>query len=497
MAGSGLTLSLLSSWHFPEGDRPITSPDYLPLRISGDTLPVPTGRRVPFGWGYFTLPTGEEGLVLKVGKEGATVAGTPRLRLMVALDTRDEREVEVTLATSGKKIGVLSIWYASALQVFECALKTSLAELQKQGVRLRLVQGQEPIYFIESTPQTGSHLWVGQGTLGASVKGSPSEAFQSTFCSLRSLHPFGWMGGCTLDGLLALSRSGRFPAATAALDAQLKLFVPDGENLIYENPNTQPSDNQFNNVEAGLPFVVIAEKYPQHPSIRLFTDFCKNRIENGKVKGESLTTEGCYTLAYPLAVVARATGQPTLYEYALIELQERIKYLTDAEAVYQRASKDGSTRGFRNWGRGYVWFLLGLVRTATVIREDKAFAQDARLKKIQEAYVYYAQLALRHQQPDHSWRGYLDRPETPYDASATAGLGAALLYGKRAGWLPDFPEKRLTDIRSRLEKSLTPDGFLTGSCQINRGGEALQQSHYRVISQYVMGLMAHLYTATA
>ncbi len=457
-------------------------------------LPVSPGKRVPFGWEYFTLPTEEDGLVLKVRKTAGKYAGTPRLRLMVALDTRDEREVIVSLAKTGEKIGTLSIWYASALQLFECELQTSLDELQKQGLRIRLTEGQDPIYFMATTPQTGSHLGIDGGNPGEPAAGAASESFLDTFCSLRSLHPFGWMEGCSLDGLLALRQSGRYPMARAALDSHLKLFVPDSQNLIYENPNTQPSDNQFNNVESGLPFVAIVEKYPKHPSIKLFTDFCERRIENGQTKGESITTEGCYTLAYPLAVVARATGQRALYEYALIELEERIKYLTDDQAVYQRASKDGSTKGFRNWGRGYTWFLLGLVRTATVIGEDKVFARDARLKRIREAYVYYAQLALQHQQPDHGWRGFLDLPETPYDSSATAGLGAALLYGQRADWLPELSEKHLTDIRRRLEKSLTPDGFLTGSCQINRGGETLQKSSYRVISQYVMGLMAHLYT---
>ena len=471
--------------------------DYLPLHpVQGTSsaLTVPSGKRVPFGWEYFALTPGNDGLVLEIEKKTKNHTGTPRLRLMVALDTRDEREVEVSLAKTGEKIGTLSIWYASALQLFECELQTSLEKLQKQGLRIRLTQGREPIYFLATTPQTGSHLGVGRGNSGYPAAGATSKAFLGTFCSLRSLHPFGWMEGCSLDGLLALSQSGRYPMARAALDSHLKLFVLDSQNLVYENPNTQPSDNQFNNVESGLPFVAIADKYPKHPSIKLFTDFCERRIENGQTKEGSITTEGCYTLAYPLAVVASATGHRSLYEYALIELEERIKYLTDDHAVYQRAAKDGSTKGFRNWGRGYTWFLLGLVRTATVIGEDKVFARDARLKRIREAYVYYAQLALRHQQSDHSWRGYLDLPETPYDSSATAGLGAALLYGQRVGWLPELSEKHLMDIRLRLKKSLTPDGFLTGSCQINRGGETLQKSSYRVISQYVMGLMAHLYT---
>ena len=46
-----------------------------------------------------------------------------------------------------------------------------------------------------------------------------------------------------------------------------------------------------------------------------------------------------------------------------------------------------------------------------------------------------------------------------------------------------------------LKNHLTPDGFLTGVAQSNRGGQSLQQSDYRVISQMGMGLMAQLAAA--
>ncbi|WP_437206165.1 hypothetical protein [Planctomicrobium sp. SH664] len=44
---------------------------------------------------------------------------------------------------------------------------------------------------------------------------------------------------------------------------------------------------------------------------------------------------------------------------------------------------------------------------------------------------------------------------------------------------------------------LTPDGFLQGASQSNKGGEDLQRSEYRVIYQMGMGLMAQLLAATA
>jgi len=46
-----------------------------------------------------------------------------------------------------------------------------------------------------------------------------------------------------------------------------------------------------------------------------------------------------------------------------------------------------------------------------------------------------------------------------------------------------------------LKTHLTPDGFLGGVSQSNKGGEALQRGSYRVIFQMAMGLMAQLVAA--
>lgn len=470
-------------------DDPQTENGYYPLRQERhEPAEIEKGKRVPFNWSYFSVSSSPDGTLIRVTGIPAAFQGDIFLRLMVAVDTRDRREVSVLLAKSGEKIGKIPVWYASALQLFECKLNTTTARLKEEGLRLVLDKSDAPLYLISTSAISGSHLYTYEP---AAQK--PSARFLNTFCSYRSLHPFGWMEGCSLDGLLELSRSGRFPEAGKTLDRHLDLFLPDNRNLIYENPHTQPSDNRFNNLEAGLPFAAIAEKYPDHPSILLFTEFCEKRLESGRIRADYFTTEGCYTLAYPLAAVARKTGKKEWLELALLELEARVKYLTDDEAVYQKVSVQDSEKSFRNWGRGYTWFLLGLVRTSAILKQDASFSKDPRLSKIREAFIYYSNLALKHQQPDHSWNSFLDLPETEFDASATAGLGASLLYGKQIGWLQNLPDSRLYAIRQRLERSLTPDGFLANCCQLNRGGEELQKSSYRAISQYVMGLMAHLY----
>ncbi len=48
-----------------------------------------------------------------------------------------------------------------------------------------------------------------------------------------------------------------------------------------------------------------------------------------------------------------------------------------------------------------------------------------------------------------------------------------------------------------VQAYLTPDGFLGGVAQVNKAGEALQRSTYRVISQMAMGMMGQLVAALA
>src|SRR5690606_21477239 len=148
---------------------------------------------------------------------------------------------------------------------------------------------------------------------------------------------------------------------------------------------------------------------------------------------------GCYTLAYPLTQLAKVLKKPELFELALIELEQRIKFLADDIAVYNIGSiSKGKTIERQNWGRGYVWFLLGIIKSAEMLQNESQFKNHSRIDKLKEAYRYYAKIALSYQRPDHSWGAYLDQPETGFESSATAGLAAAFAHGHRIGWLPEF-----------------------------------------------------------
>ncbi len=451
-------------------------------------LPVPVDKRIPLGMDYFSLDNSQTGLFLNTNWKGKPSSAPTYLRLQVAIDTREKDEVEVILAKSGKKIGHLSIWYATALQIFESELSASLSEIVSEGIQIRLMNGIKPMFFLASTAENGSHILLCSDPTKLSANRNRTMLY-----SQRSVQPFGWLEGCVLDGLQELYQRKGDKKALSAIRTHLALFLKTDGSLIYEDPIGRPSDNRFNNLEAGLPFSIVAKYAPSHPSMNLFLDYCKTRIGNSKtVKENTLTAEGCYTIAYPLAAVARELNRPEWYEFALIELEDRIVTLTDADAVYTRAWKNTGVKTYRNWGRGYTWFLLGLIRTAEILQNDSPFKNHKRIEHLREVYTYYAKLALTHQQADHSWNAYLDLDTTSYDSSATAGLGAALAHGMRIGWLDNFSQQQLQKIRLRLTQNLTPDGLITGICQQNAAGEDLQKSEYRVIAQYVLGLMAHI-----
>lgn len=452
-------------------------------------FPEPEGKRSPFGWEYFIIPASGEGVSLEFPDVAENNRGRVYLRLLIALEILDKRELVLSFHRSGKVLGTYPIWYANSLQLFEFELNVNCRELKKEGLRIQVKNGTEPVYcYSYSTQKPGSHLFIDSGVT------SVREQYFSKLFSLWSVHPFGWMSGCVSDGLYELAISGKFPQAEGVLKRHLDLFLPDNKNLKYEWYDSAIKDNVFHNQEGGLPFAAIARRRADHPSLKLFTDFCETRIQNGKTKVDFLTTEGTYHLAYPLMTVAEVKGNDTWNEIALIEIADRIQFLTTADTVHQGAAKNGQRIQFSNWSRGYAWFLLGLVRSFNVIKKSSSFKNDSRLKLMRETFEYYGNMALKNQRQDGSWGAYIDIPETAFDASGTAGIASALMYGSRIGWNVRFSELDKELVKNRLEKNLMSDGFLKGSCQTNRGGDELQMGSFRVVSQYAMGLMAHLYT---
>lgn len=465
---------------------------FIPQNPARAKAKVPEGFRVAFGHDYFSLNSNDEGVVFDCVDLPAENGAKAFLRLQVAIDTRQEDEIEVYLAKSNRKIGHLSIWYPTGLQVFESPLDCDIRSLKSEGIRLRLLGGSDTTFYFSFSEENGSHLLI----VDQSGNSAPAnEEWKNLLCSDRSLQPFSWTEGCTLDGLQELYMRKNDLNALSAIKRHLGYYLPDEKNLVYVDLWARPKDNTFTNLETGLPFATIARHQPSHASVDLFVNYCRERFDGDmRYKPDGLSTEGCYTLAYPLTTLGTALKAPELYEMALLELEQRIKYLTDDGAVYNIGSiSKGKTRIRRNWGRGYVWFLLGIVRSGEILQNESPLKNDPRVKRLKEVYRHYANIALSFRQPDHSWKAYLDQPETRFESSATAGLAAAFAHGHRIGWLPEFSQKDLLSVYNRVLKSTTADGFLTDVTQHNAGSiNLLQRGSYRVIAQYAIGFLGHI-----
>lgn len=453
--------------------------------------PHPNGKRSPFGWDYFEISKDGQKLNIRGNyKSKLRTSVNIYLRIHVAHEIRNIREIIIRIGGTKDIIGKMSIWYANSLQIFECKLNVDLELLISQGIILEQISNtDEALYCYIMGLNPGSHIFVDDESYSADI----FKRFITNLSSFWTLQPFGWMEGCITDGLEALINIDRYAYLASNLKKRIELFLPDSKTLKYEDNKGEPYLNYFNSDEGGLPFAAIVKFFPKHPSIKLFTDYCEQRIQNGTTITNYLKTEGCYHLAYPLATVGKVLQNNELCEIAIIEILESIKYLTTDNKIIQGASKDGSATNFVNWARGYAWFLLGLVQTYKIISTIKDFRNDVRLERIREAFEYYGNLALSFQQADNTWLAYIDKEDTYFDASGTAGIASALMYGHRLGFKVAFDKNSQMKTLRTLEQNLTPDGFLKNCSQINRGGEELQKGPYRVISQYALGLMAHLY----
>lgn len=83
-------------------------------------------------------------------------------------------------------------------------------------------------------------------------------------------------------------------------------------------------------------------------------------------------------------------------------------------------------------------------------------------------------------------------PDVLPDTSGSAGIAAAIAIGVNSGFLPKNYKKYPTQALRGLLPYLTPDGYLGGVAQDNRGGLELQRGPYRVLAQMGMGLLAQL-----
>ncbi len=454
---------------------------------SAPTLLLPAGKRLSFGWQAAPIaPAPEAPLVLR-WPDNMVGEGATSLRIALALDVRGACRIGAALARSGRAIGACDVHFASVFQPCEIALEPGDgAAAVSEGVALRVTEGAQPFW-----------AWMGGAGCPAELRAhlllpgteDALKEFHSRMESLASIQPFGWMEGCILDGLLDLATSSGRAAARDTAEQHLALYIREGR-LVYENPRSEPQDGGIYGVEGLLPLAALARLQPGHALLDVVEDFCLRHAdaEGAVIDGSTTTSEGSYTLAYPLARVARLRKSEELERLALTQLRQRQRRLFDGRSFHRTRDKRGQGTN-RNWARGIAWQLLGLARTLEVLR-DRADIAD-----LIADFRSLAAWTLPWQRSDGLWCVFVDEPRLAPDTSGSAGIAAALAIGVHHGWLQASVRASAAKTLAGLRVHLTPDGFLGGAAQSNKGGEALQRSDYRVIFQMGMGLMAQLIAA--
>lgn len=484
------------------------SPDRIVLDAEAPNIPIPGKKRVPFGWqakaidkraglGRTRLSSTNNQLAhrWKAQLQDEESALSIKLRLTVAIDIREELLIEARLPLSGTLLGVFDIRYGYALQLFEIPLAPDhFPAALDEGIELIMIQGETAMWMIAGTePDPSTHALLPHLIVSDVSDTASAGSFFHQFHSLSSIQPFGWMEGCVLEGLYDLNEALPERGYLKTLANHLDKFFQENGGLVYENPFSEPCDNVMNNVEAGLPFSVIAKLWPSHPALQRMIKFGMSypRFDERK-ETTMITAEGSLTLAYPLAAIARATGRLDLAELAVAHHLDRKTYLATETGLRLRFGK--RCEPFHNWARAYSWYMLGLIRT---IRELSAFEGSARISTIalEEEFRRISAIALSYQNPQGLWYCFTDDERTKIDTSGSSGIAAALAIGAKANVLTAEAFTAAERAYAGLQPYLTADGLLTGVAQSNRAGEALQRSGYRVISQIGMGLMAQLAAA--
>jgi unsaturated rhamnogalacturonyl hydrolase len=449
-----------------------------------------------FGWKSFAV--GEPGApssVLAGWGDAAPIVPAEadcRLRLTNSIDVRDRFAIEVA-TPDGHAVGTFDLRFAGLYQVQEIPLSCQQArEILARGAVLRMRTGPKPVWFFAPSPDASPapdplqlpHVLI------ASADRAGAE-FERRLLGLVMLQGFGWQSGCVSEGLLDLALAREDAELLNAVDRYLGMYFTDS-GVFFESPRSHPMRNRVGGIEEPLPWATLARRQPDHPALRLAVDFLRSRADSAAIlaRSGSLTTEGNYTAAYPTAVLARTLGRDDLAALALNQLDARRIANVHGGDIYQRANPAGQGR-LRNWCRGVCWYYLGIVRTLLALGDERA----AGVWKPEIRRV--AAMLLKYQRPDGLWGNFLHEPQAVSDTSGSAGLAAALALAHAAGWLDDDARQAAEQTLAGLAAHLTPDGLLGGAAQSNKGGDALQESDYRVIYQMAMGLKTQLMAALA
>lgn len=315
-----------------------------------------------------------------------------------------------------------------------------------------------------------------------------------------ALDYLGWMVGCTTTGLWDMytatgnlhfleTLKRRLASAGEGLPlepggpARLEAYVGEGSGSVCAV--TLDSRLESFAPVAALTKVQRLEPTPEREAVlRASTEKILELIHTPR---DFLTTEGCFTLAFPLAAIAKTLDEPEWLGLAAGECLERWDFLVRGDRVVQRAYRDGRTQ-MGNWARGIAWLVLGTAQTARELPPGERKELVTRLRQI-------APWLRKHQRPDGLWNVFIDRPDTSPETSGSAGIAAGMAIAAKEGWLGSEARTAAERCLGGLESYLGLDGCLAGVSQHNPVGEETLQLGYRICSAWGTGLYAQLVAA--
>lgn len=337
---------------------------------------------------------------------------------------------------------------------------------------------------------------------------SQDRVARDFLCSSAAVDHLGWMAGCVTSGLTDL-----FDATQDRmfLEAAARVLSAPGEGRPLEfarlesvppessqSPDelTVPDEGNIGNLESFAPFAALARLQRENPTPQRALTLraaATRMLEIAARELLQLTTEGCFTLAFPLAATARVLNQPAWFGRSAQAVLDRWRVLEHDGNVAQRGTHDGTRRWMENWARGTAWLVLGTAQTLRELPEH----HPARAELIRR-FEHLAPVLLGRQRSDGLWNVFTDGT-TGSETSGSAGIAAGLTLAARAGWFgPDLTARVLESTRRclhALETHLDPDGCLSGVSQHNPAAEHALQLDYRIRAAWGTGLYAQLLAA--
>jgi rhamnogalacturonyl hydrolase YesR len=446
-------------------------------------------------WETIAIPSGGTSNVhLKFAHPGEErLAGTMlRIRLTLAEKVLGRTVIHAVLPQSGERIASFDIRYGYRMQIFEAPISSEdMRNVTIEGVSLVIEEGESA--KIVGCMKNGEHtVFTPHLLIGDMAPSIPM--FLRHLTGSTAFHPTGWMEGCVLDGMHDIYASTSSQAIFRAIQQHLEAYLHKKKMSPQKaGPRVVNGKIVGDVVEEHLPLAVLSRLVPDHPTIFAAIDFWNaHKQEDSAIfdnETRTITTEGAYTVAYPMAVIAHIRQNEALADLSLKQLLSRRDHLTDANAIYLRRNMDTRATSFRNWNRGNAWYMLGWIKTLVSLQH---VLPDIALEEASQEFRRVAELAAKYQDYSGLWHCFWDRQESGLETSGSAGVAAAFAIGARIGLLDASFLTRARLTWNALHSYMSPDGLLTGVAQTNQGGEELQMSGYRTIFPMGMGLVAQL-----